>query len=185
MGDADGSQAMRLLVADTGPLIHLHEARALHLLPLAGQVFVTPQVMKEWLGQPAERRPDPLPDWIRSIVPSAGASLRSRAWMQSGLLHGGEAESLAVALEMAADWLLTDDAAPRLLATTLGVETHGSLGIILWAAAQRHLTFADACSALDRLERSTLWLSAKVRTEARTALRQLLEPDQNIEVDFS
>jgi hypothetical protein len=131
------------------------------------------------MGQPAERRPDPIPEWIRGIVPSAEASRQARAWMQSGLLHGGEAESLAVALETSADWLLTDDAGPRLLATTLGMETHGSLGIILWAAAQKHLGYADARLALDRLERSTLWLSANVRAQARLALKQLFEPDGN------
>jgi predicted nucleic acid-binding protein len=95
------------------------------------------------------------------------------------LLHGGEAESLAVALEIPADWLLTDDAAPRLLATQLSIETHGSLGVILWAAAQKKLSPIDAYQALERLEQSTLWLSARVRTQAKLALQQLLgsEPD--------
>jgi predicted nucleic acid-binding protein len=168
---------MRIIVADTGPLIHLHEAGSLHLLSLAGDVFVTPQVMSEWKSQPEELRPASIPEWIRCLTPSTEASLQSQAWLQSGLLHGGEAESLAVALEAPADWFLTDDAAPRLLATRLGVETHGSLGIILWAAAQRRLTQSDARLALDRLERSTLWLSAAVRAQARLALQHLFESD--------
>jgi len=170
---------MRIIVADTGPLIHLHEAGVLRLLSLAGEVLVTPRVMNEWKSQPAGLRPEPIPDWIKIIATSVSASQQAQAWLQSGLLHGGEAESLAVALEIPADWLLTDDSAPRLLATNLGLETHGSLGVILWAAAHGHLAQQDASLALDRLERSTLWLSAKVRMEARRVLQVLFQPDMH------
>jgi hypothetical protein len=33
---------MKRLVTDTGPIFHLHEARALHLFPLMGEVFLPP-----------------------------------------------------------------------------------------------------------------------------------------------
>jgi len=65
---------------------------------------------------------------------SASAQQRSLTWQQAGLLHGGEAEPVALAIELKADWFLTDDAAARLLAESLGLEVHGSLGVILWAA---------------------------------------------------
>ena len=35
---------MKRLVADTGPILHLHEAGALHLLPLIGEIFLPPPV---------------------------------------------------------------------------------------------------------------------------------------------
>ncbi len=38
---------MKRLVADTGPLLHLHEADALHLLPLIGQTEIAPLVLTE------------------------------------------------------------------------------------------------------------------------------------------
>ena len=45
---------MKLVIADTGPLIHLHQAQALDLLPLLGEVVVTPQVVREWSNQPSD-----------------------------------------------------------------------------------------------------------------------------------
>ena len=48
---------MKLVIADTGPLIHLHQADALDLLPMLGEVVVTPQVVREWSKQAANLRP--------------------------------------------------------------------------------------------------------------------------------
>ena len=94
-------------------------------------------------------------------------------WQQAGLLDAGEAEAVALARQLNAQWLWTDDAAARLFAQTLGLEVHGSLGIVLWAAALGHLNRADAEVALDRLAQSSLWISARVLAEARAALGQL------------
>jgi hypothetical protein len=38
---------MKRLVADTGPILHLHEAGALQPLPLIGKVFPLPMVIAE------------------------------------------------------------------------------------------------------------------------------------------
>ena len=70
-------------------------------------------------------------------------------------------------------WLLTDDTAARVFATTLGLEVHGSLGIVLWAAARGHLSREESAVALDRLAHSSLWLSTRVLAEARAALDRL------------
>jgi predicted nucleic acid-binding protein len=91
-----------------------------------------------------------------------------------GLLDAGEAEAMALARQLSAHWFLTDDAAARVLAASLALEVHGSLGIVLWAATIRHLSRGEAESALDRLARSSLWISAGVLAEARAALDRLL-----------
>jgi predicted nucleic acid-binding protein len=88
-------------------------------------------------------------------------------------LDAGEAEAIALARQVQADWFLTDDAAARLFAQALGLEVHGALGIILWATAVGHLNRTAAEAALHRLAQSSLWVSAKVLTEARLALDQL------------
>jgi len=80
----------------------------------------------------------------------------------------------ALARQGQADWFLTDDAAARLFAQVLGLEVHGSLGIVLWATAAGHLNQTAAEAALNRLARSSLWVSARVLAEARSALDQLL-----------
>jgi predicted nucleic acid-binding protein len=74
-----------------------------------------------------------------------------------------------------ADWLLTDDTEARAVAQLVGLEVHGSLGVILWGAATGRLAEAEANDALDRLGRSSLWISTAVFEDARRALRKLLE----------
>jgi predicted nucleic acid-binding protein len=94
-------------------------------------------------------------------------------WQQSGLLEAGEAEAIALMRQLSAAWFLTDDAAGRVFAVALGLEVHGSLGLVLWAAARKHRSRAEAAAALDRLAHSSLWISARVRAEARAVLDRL------------
>lgn len=58
----------------------------------------------------------------------------------------------------------------RALATLLGMEVHGSLGVVLWAAAQAHISRHEAAAILDRLAGSSLWISPALLAEARRAL---------------
>jgi predicted nucleic acid-binding protein len=118
---------MKRLVADTGPILHLREAGALHLLPLIGSVILSPLVCDE-LQTLAPKLRAALPQEIEVQELSAAARERASAWLQAGLLDGGEAEALALALAMKPDWFLTDDAAARLMAEAMGIEAHGSLG---------------------------------------------------------
>jgi predicted nucleic acid-binding protein len=39
---------MRIVVCDTGPLLHLSEAGAIHLLQLAGEIIIPPVVSLEF-----------------------------------------------------------------------------------------------------------------------------------------
>jgi predicted nucleic acid-binding protein len=89
------------------------------------------------------------------------------------LLHGGEAEALALACEIRSDWFLTDDAVARLMAESLNIEVHGSIGVVLWAAANKLVKKPEGELFLAGLEKSSLWMSHKVRIEARAALEKL------------
>jgi predicted nucleic acid-binding protein len=104
---------------------------------------------------------------------SSAARQRAFEWQRAGLLHGGEAEALALALEIKTDWLLTDDAAARLMAESLNIEVHGSIGVVLWMAANKRLKKLEAESLLAGLEKSSLWMSPEVRAEARITLGKL------------
>ncbi len=95
------------------------------------------------------------------------------AWLQAELLDAGEAEAIALARQIAADWLLTDDTAARLFANELGLEVHGSLGVILWAAAMRLLDRPAAEQALTQLAASSLWLSTRIQRGAWAALEEI------------
>ena len=159
---------MKRLVADTGPVLHLHEAGALHLLPLIGEISLPPLVAAE-----LRSRIPALPKWAKVQVLSSTAQARALEWRRAGLLHGGEAEALALTREFKADWFLTDDAAARLMAESLNIEVHGSIGVVLWAAANGLVKKPGAESFLIGLEKSSLWMSLKVRVEARAALEKL------------
>ncbi len=163
---------MSWIASDTGPLLHLAEAGLLEVLSQVGPVMVPPAVVFE-----LERF-----DLARALT-SAGLiqtrelhepyPSRASSWLTGGLLDRGEAEALALAQQEAARWFLTDDTAARLLAKELGVETHGSLGILLWATAEGRLKRAEAEAGLERLNQSSLWISKRVLAEARLALRDL------------
>ncbi len=163
---------MRVVVTNTGPLLHLHEARGLALLRLTGRIYVPPAVATE-LAALRPAAPAALPAWVTLTRLHSTHQHEARAWQQADLLHPGEAEALALARQEHAAWFLTDDAAARLLAQTLGLEVHGSLGIVLWAAAKGHLEATTATDILERLIASSLWVSPRVQQEARAALAQL------------
>jgi predicted nucleic acid-binding protein len=152
----------------------LHEAGSLEVLGAAADVVVPEAVADElkrlipgWRGRrprwlrvrrlTADQRNDPI---LRPLAQEIGA---------------GEAEAIALARLLKADWLLTDDAEARVVAQLVGLEVHGSLGVILWGAATGRLGETEANTALDRLRRSSLWMSSGIFEEARRALRKLFE----------
>lgn len=163
---------MSRIVCDTGPLLHLQEAGCLEILQAAGEITIPPAVRAELIdhGSFWDRH---MPEWIEPAILEPGSIERAARWQQAGLLDAGEAEALSLATQLKAHWLLTDDTAARLIAQQQGLEVHGSLGVVLWAAATGHLHRFEAERALDALFRSSLWLSSSIREEARTALRQI------------
>jgi hypothetical protein len=58
-------------------------------------------------------------------------------------------------------------------AVSLGLQARGSLGVILWLAGQRHVEAAEATRLLDALEKTSLWLSPRVKADARQALAKI------------
>lgn len=163
---------MRRIVSDSGPLLHLSEAQALDLLALIGEIHIPKAVDVEMARYDASWQMQ-RPIWINVDVLVAPYGEDATAWRQAGLLDIGEAEAIALTRQLEADWLLTDDAAARLFAQSLGLEAHGSLGVVIWAAAAGHLSHAEAEAALNGLAQSSLWISARVLSEARAALEQL------------
>jgi predicted nucleic acid-binding protein len=162
---------MRVVVCDTGPIIHLYEAHCLPLLSQTGSIFLPHLVYLE--VQASIHISKQWPEWLQVIRLAGTEVSQAGIWQTAGGLHAGEAEALVLARQKKAEWFLTDDAATRLFVSMLGIEVHGSLGIILWSAAKRHITRKKTEEALNRLEQSSLWLSKKIYKEAREALDDL------------
>ena len=163
---------MRLVVADTGPLLHLGEIGALTLLHSVGEIHV-PESVEEEISLLNKDWPSTRPPWVHVTALDSAHAAESRAWEHAGLLERGEAEAIGLTRQLLASWLLTDDASARLMAEALGIEAHGSLGVVLWAAAERTVTRSEAEGLLTLLAQSSLWVSERVLAEARAALSKL------------
>lgn len=167
---------MTIVVSDTGPLLHLHQAGVADLIAELGEIYVTPQVWTELQRHSASYRQNGPPTWLRLSTPTSRTLQQAFEWLRAGLLDEGEAEALAYAQEIEADLFLSDDTAARTMGQSLGQEVRGSLGIILYLAAKGVLNRNKAFQVLDNLEnQSTLWMSAKVRNAAHQALRETFD----------
>jgi len=161
-----------IVVCDAGPVLHLSEAGALGLLEKAGEVFIPTAVEREVARHLADW-PARRPGWLRVQSPPDPSPEQIVQWAAQIDIGPGEMEAIVLARSLTADWLLTDDAAARVVATLLAIEVHGSLGVVLWAAAQRHIDRKEAGTILERLAKSSLWVSPAVVAEARRALDAL------------
>ena len=163
----------RIIVSDTGPLLHLSEAGAIHLLSLAGEILIPSLVAVEFEANAQGWNP---PQWVKIVDLEKSARLKAEKWVRENQIDGGEAEAIVLALQEHADWFLTDDAKARQFAETAGLEVHGSIGLLLWSVANEHILEKTlAFHLLDNLANSSLWISEWVLQEARKAINTLLE----------
>lgn len=166
------SAAHRLLVADTGPLRHLHEAGALFLVPMLGETWVPPAVMTEFsLQLPAVAQA--ASSWLKLAVPSVTAQQQASKQAADVRLDSGELEAIALALDLNPDAFLTDDLHARQAAQRVGLNARGSLGVILLAAEEGLVRETEATVLLQRLARTSLWIDPAVLREARTLLADI------------
>lgn len=163
----------RAIVCDTGPLLHLHEAGAIHLLKSAGDILIPSTVAMEFKQNTSKWK---LPNWIHIHRLNTQFSAQSFEWVQKEIIDGGEADAIGPALQMKCDWFLTDDAGARQFAESLGLEVHGSIGLLLSAVAVGHIESREqARRLLTGLVHSSLWISERVIMEAEKAIDELLQ----------
>lgn len=164
---------MRTVVCDTGPVLHLHEAGQLDWLSATGTVCIPPAVDHE-LDAYIASWPTVRPPWLAvQSATSPGIPQAASACQEAGL-GSGETEAILLALDCKADWLLTDDATARVIAELLGLEVHGSLGVVLWRATLADVDAQQARQALDRLAATSLWVSPGILAQAKTAMDRIL-----------
>jgi hypothetical protein len=162
-----------MIVCDTGPLLHLSEAGAIHLLSLAGEILIPSLVAIEFEANAQGWNP---PQWVKIVDLEKSARQKAEKWVRENQIDGGEAEAIVLALQEHADWLLTDDAKARQFAESAGLEVHGTIGLLLWSVANEHIPEKTlALHLLDNLANSSLWISERVLQEARKAINTLLE----------
>lgn len=165
---------MNPIVCDTGPILHLQEARLLELLKKAGDIYIPKVVdieLKELYPQWENKRPD----WLLVEPLSPDETSQAELLSASGLLDSGEAGAIILSKRFNATWLLTDNTEARIFATLSGIEVHGSLGVVLWSAAVGHLNYDESRSAINRLSKTSLWISKTILSQAYKALSTIYE----------
>ncbi|KAF0144370.1 MAG: hypothetical protein FD156_1921 [Nitrospirae bacterium] len=165
---------MSIVVCDTGPIIHLKEAGLLKLLKETGKIYI-PQMVETELSEIDHLWKKQRPDWILIETLSSSEIKKAESLVFSGLLDFGEAEAIILVKKLNPKWFLTDDTEARVLANSLGMEVHGSLGVVLWSAAVGHLSYAESKKALDRLSKTSLWISKDILLQAEEALKAMFE----------
>jgi len=136
-----------IVVADTSPLNYLILIDRISILEtLYSRIMVPHAVHDELLRSKA---PGPVrswaldpPPWLEFLSPSkTPTALLSK-------LDPGEAEAIALAEQLHADWLLIDEADGRDEATKRGLRTIGTLGILRDAHRAGLLNFSDEVALL-------------------------------------
>ena len=168
----DGPPSMKTIFCDTGPLLHLREIGLLDLLEKAGKIVIPKAINIELLEIDSSWK-DEKPPWVSVQELPLMANGKISALYTSGLLDRGEAEAIVLAQYLKADWFFTDDASARTFANVIGIEVHGTLGVVLWAAAVGNLNLQEAKMALERLSKSSLWISPIILEKAFKALDEM------------
>lgn len=119
-----------VVVCDAGPLIHLDELGCLDLLCDFREVFVCETVWSEVARyRPAALRRRRVRLQLAEAISEANAEVIELARTFS--LAAGEFESLCLMATLPHAFLLTDDAAARLVAGKLGYPVHGTIGVVV------------------------------------------------------
>ena len=161
---------IKLIVCDTGPILHLSEAKLLELIQKISKVYI-PKMVDTEMNELSPYWEKDKPEWmiISPLLPDE--TIQAESLFLSGLLDFGEAEAIILAKRLNPTWFLTDDTEARIFANSLGIEVHGSIGIVLWSAAVGHLNYTEAKKSLEKLSQTSLWISKNILSEAQEALR--------------
>lgn len=117
------------IVSDASCFILLEKIGSLYLLQkLYGTVITTPEVLAEFGS--------PLPSWVNVKSPS---NKSFQASIET-VLDKGEASTIALAMEHKHCLLIIDELKGRRLATQLGLEVIGTLGLLAEAKAAGHIS---------------------------------------------
>ncbi|MFC6864838.1 nucleic acid-binding protein [Halomicroarcula sp. GCM10025817] len=136
---------MLAAVPDAGPVIHLAEIDSLDLLSVFDTLLVPETVYRE---VEAGGVPDALSD-----IPYERVEADERH-VETEELDAGERAAIAVAKEHEVV-LLTDDLVAREAASDVGVEVHGSIGVIALGCGRGLIERGEAASLMRALQRET------------------------------
>ena len=153
--------AQLTVVSNAGPLIALSSIRQLDVLRrLFGSIVIPDAVYREVVlngqGRPGQNEVEQAA-WITiEHVTSSGISN-----LMLDKLDAGERESIALAYDLKADYILLDERLARRRANLLGLTVIGTLGILLMAHKDQHIH--DIATLLSELEQNAFRMNTEVK----------------------
>jgi uncharacterized protein len=152
----------RLIVSNTTPIINLSEIGRLDIMQeMFGKVVVPPAVISELLAkQKLFPKAGDAATCIEVLDPDDKLLVRGFR----SLVHAGEAECLALAMENPGSLLLLDDLQARAVASASGLPFTGTLGLLVEAKA-RGMIEAVAPLINELRVSARFWISLELETQ--------------------
>lgn len=161
-----------IVICDSGPLIHLDELHCLNLLDDFDRILVPKQVLQEV----KHHRPEFLADSgirLQEVDVVISTSPPFQALVRTFSLDLGEQAALSLMQDYPQAILLTDDAAARLAASSLGYSIHGTIGILIRSIRRNQLKKIEVIDLLQSLPmKSTLYIRPELLQEIISTLEQ-------------
>jgi len=160
------------VVLDAGPIIHLDEITCLHLLSDFKELLVPEAVWKE-IGyhRPSVLNNSTLPFIKISVLENIDSPIVMLC--NAFNLDEGEKQAVVLCFQHPDSIFLTDDAAARLAAKSIGIKTHGTVGILLRAIRREQLTPQEVIKHLEEIPlKSTLFIKTSLLTEIIEEVRK-------------
>ena len=133
-----------IVVADAGPILHLHWISCLSWGLPPTHIHVVEQVWTEITQHAPQALADPRLE--REAAIEIDSELQAEFSLQSG-----ETVAIVFALKHSGSLLLTDDAAARRACASVGLAAVGTIGLILEAARSKRVPVDEALQALEQL----------------------------------
>lgn len=119
-----------MVVSDTSSISNLYQIGEVDLLrKLFGEIVITPAVQRELYALDAQQEDIDTLKWIKVMTPSNQQMIENLRQD----LDLGESESIALAIEKKAEYLIIDEFRGRQIAEEYGVKIVGVLGLLIQA----------------------------------------------------
>jgi len=153
-----------IVVSDTSPILNLARISRLELLPSLYQQVLIPDAVYEELTDSRRNVPPAITLDCTSWLVVVTVADQDRVRALRGNLDAGEAEAIALAIELRAELLLMDERRGRQRATAAGLKVVGLIGIV--ARAKRAGLIDHAKPVLDELIRTArFWIGSELYAE--------------------
>lgn len=151
-------------VSNSGPLIHLSQINKFDLLGIFPKIYISAGVYSEASAlDPSLKEKIDRATNIKKVYVATESFNQLARILKRYHLDTGELQSISLCQKLDKKLFLTDDLDAREAAGELGLEPHGSVGLIVLAYRKGYVKFEDAEKAMNDLyEISNLFITKSI-----------------------